>query len=156
MTAADLLPVSGWIMPSRRGTFEHLAEAEPGAINADFLHVIEGDDLIDTVAWERSKPGVWWLRHDLITHVGGDELAAAWWDERPARMLETPAAYVDARGGGFCIVDWSADINAVVGRVAAVECATPALYKRLRETLIQQAMPRGLSITIASNRRAAA
>jgi hypothetical protein len=69
-------------------------------------------------------------------------------------LLETPAAYVAAHGHGFCIVDWTADVNAIIGRVEAVECATQALYARLRRTLIAQAMPRGLTITTAENRSA--
>jgi len=149
MSAADR-PLSGLIVPNSRGTFEPVAEFEPGAVLADFLHVIDGDELIDSVAWEAGRARTWWLRHDIITHVGDHELDDAWWHERPARLLETPAAYVAAHSRGFVILDWSSDVNAIVGRVAAVECATPALYERLRRTLIEQAMPRGLTITTAA------
>jgi hypothetical protein len=138
----------GWIIPSSRGTFELLEEFEPGAVQAEFLHVADGNEIVDTIAWEKERPGVWWARRDLLDHVGAHELDAAWWDERPARLLPTPADYVAAHGHGFVILDWSADINAIIGKVAAVECATAALYRKLKETLIEQAMPRGLTITV--------
>lgn len=139
---------SGWIMPSKLGTFEPLAELEPGAVQADFLHVRNDGEIIDIIAWERERPGIWWARRDLLTHVGDFELDDAWWSERPARLLETPAAYVAAHGRGFVILDWASDVNAIVGRVAQIECATPALYRKLWETLIEQAMPPGLTITV--------
>jgi hypothetical protein len=142
---------SGWILPSKRGTFEPLAEFEPGAVEARFLHVTEGDALIDTVAWQPERPRVWWLHHDLVAVLGEDEIDSAWWDERPARMLETPADYSAAHGHGFVVLDWTCSILAILGRVASVECATPALFRRLRETLVEQAMPRGLTITVKSH-----
>lgn len=148
--AASILadrPLAGWILPSRSGTFELLADFEPGALRAEFLHV-PGDDgeIVDAIAWERERPGIWWTRHDLLTHVGWHELEAAWWEERPARLLETPNDYVARLGAGFVILDWTADLDAIIGRVARIECATQALKARLKQKLVERAM-RGLSIT---------
>jgi hypothetical protein len=150
------LPLSGLIRPSSDGTFQRLSEPEPGAITAELLHVREMvfdpieevGDIYDCVAWNPQKPGVWWTERGLVTCVGEYELTASYWREQPARMLATPADYVAAHGAGFVILDWSADVNAIIGRVAAVECATSALYRKLRETLIEQAKPRGLTITV--------
>jgi hypothetical protein len=152
MTGADLerLPLRGWIIGRADGLFEHLPEFEPGAIEAD-MAMVRDDDLesYDAVAWERGSRSPWWLVAGVATVLGEHELSAAWWDGRPARMLETPTDYVAAHGAGFVVLDWTADLNSVLGGATAVECATLALYERLRTTLIQQALPRGLAITTA-------
>jgi hypothetical protein len=155
--------LSGLIRPCRDGRFERLSEFEPGAVEADFMHVREQvddpieqiGDVFDVIAWQAQRPGVWWTQRGLVTVIGEHELQAAWWGSRAARMVATPADH--ARDPGtFCVVDWTADINAIIGRNSMIECSTPALYKKLRETLIAQAMPRGLTITTRQQARRAA
>src|SRR5215468_5565981 len=92
------LPLHGLIRPCRDGRFELLAEHEPGAIEADFMYVREMvddpieeiGDIYDAIAWQSERPGVWWTEHGLVAVVGEHELVAAWWGNRPARMVATP------------------------------------------------------------------
>src|SRR5262249_29173467 len=108
------------------------------------------------VAWEHGKPSPWWTLRGTATVIGEHELRSARWQQRPAQMLATPADFVAAAGAGFCVIDWSADINSLIGDVAAVECAAPPLAERLRTTPIAQAMPNiRISVSAPSIRRAA-
>jgi len=166
LDAADMekLPTCGWIVGRSDGTFEGpFAEFGPGLIEADLLHCLEPvfdpleevGEVYDIIAWERGKPSPWWTHRGIVTVIGERELRQAVWEQRPARMLATPADYVSAHGAGFVIIDWSADINRIIGEAAAIECATPALAERLSKMLVAQAMPR-LAITSRHDLRRAA
>jgi len=150
--ASNALPLEGWIVGRRDGTFEGpLAEFEPGAIRAEFMYCRElvadpfeeVGDVIDIIAWPLGRRSPWWTQRGLVTVIGEHELVAAWWDDRPARMVATPRDCC-ADSGTFCIIDWSAEIDAIIGQAPAVECATRELERRLRETLIRQATQRVL------------
>jgi hypothetical protein len=113
--------LSGLIRPSGNvGTFQRLSEFEPGAIAAEFILVRETvfdamdetGEVYDTVAFDPSRPTRWWTEHGLVTCLGECELNTAWWNERPARMVATPADWLACHGAAFCIVDWSTDLNA--------------------------------------------
>jgi hypothetical protein len=157
------LPLSGLIHPCRDGTFQRLEEFEPGGLVAEFLHVRETvfdwteevGDIYDIVAWDARRPGIWWTAYGVAVVLGEWELGDAAWDDRPARMTSTPDAWVCSHGSSFCVVDWSADLQAIIGRASKIKCATPALHTKLRETLIAQAMPRGLVITTQQQPRRA-
>lgn len=158
--AADFpkrLPLTAWIVGRRDGRFDLLGEYEPGAVRADLVHVLEGEylELVDAVAWECHRPGRWWTLRGVATVLGEHELAAAWWEQRPARMVATPADWLAQPLTSFVIVDWSTDINAAIGAAPGVVCDTPALACRLRRTLIEQAMPK-LPITVLGHRRVVA
>src|SRR5215813_2994206 len=160
----EKLPTRGWIVGRSDGTFDGpFTDFEPGAVWAHLLHcrtpvfdpLDDIGDVYDVIAWEEGKPSPWWTLRGDVEVIGEHELRSAWWDDRPARMLATPSDYVAAVGAGFCIIDWAADINSIIGRVSAVDCSTPALAERLTNTLIAQAMPR-LTITTARPLRRAA
>jgi len=151
MTAAEIaLPLSGYIIGRSDGTFDGpLAEFEPGAIMAELMCVREivADpmeeigEVYDVVAWERGTTSPWWTRRGLVTVLGEHELQSAWWQDRPARMVATPYDHaIDP--GTFCIIDWSADINAIIGIAPAVECASRDLERRLWDALTRQEMPK--------------
>src|SRR5262249_26257416 len=115
-----------------------------------------GRRLVDTIAWEPERPGRWLSHRDLVTHVGQDELDRSFWDETPARMVATPAAFVACHGQAFCILDWSADLNAIIGRAAAVECDSEELRGFLSRALHRQATAHLRTLKIAAARRRAA
>jgi hypothetical protein len=157
MTDLRYWPDRGWIMPELRGSFQP-AEFEPGAVKAEFLHVKSYPDgaTVDVVAWDPHAPGRWWTFRDVCAVAGEYELNASWWEEdRPARLVATPAEHRADPRVTCCIIDWSADLNAAFGLAPAVECSTEALALRLHKTLVAQAVPR-LKIRVAGLHRAAA
>ena len=114
----------------------------------------EVGEIFDVVAWERDTKSPWWTQRGIVTVIGEHELETAWWQERPARMVATPRDHaVDP--GTFCIIDWNADINAIIGRAPAVECAIPALRERLIRALQAQAMPKIIISTAPRSQTAA-
>jgi len=153
----------GLIRPSSDGTFQRLAELEPGAITADFILVREMvcdpmeevGEVYDTIAYDPGRPTRWWTERRLAVALGEWELCNAWWDGRPARMVATPADWLACHGAGFCIVDWSVDLNALLGRAPAIECADDWLAGKLNRELTAQARPK-IHIFAKGGRRAAA
>jgi hypothetical protein len=155
--------LSGLIRPSRDGTFQRLSEFEPGAIKAEFIlaretvfePMEEVGDVYDTVAYDPTRPTRWWTEHGLAVCLGDWEITAAWWGDRPARMVATPADWLKTHGGSFCVLDWSADLQAIIGRVPAIECVDDWLAGKLKREMTEQARPK-IQIFVKGNRRAAA
>jgi hypothetical protein len=83
MTNLASLPLRGLILPRADGTFDPLGEIEPNAIEVDFLHVTDDGELIDSIAWHRDRPDIWWTHRDLVPVVGSYEISSSWWDHRP-------------------------------------------------------------------------
>ncbi len=141
---------AAWIMPSSAGTFQRLPEYEPGAVDADWLYVREWvpdpfeevPEIIDCVAWKKGTRSPWWMWHGIAAHVGEHELRTAYWQDRPARLLETPQDFLACHGAGFCILDWTADVDAIIGAAPAVSCSTDDLAAKLQRVLTEQAKPR--------------
>lgn len=146
----------GLIMPVRGGLFEPLTEFEPGALDVDFLHVRETvadpfeevGEIIDIIAWRRGTKSPWWMRRGVVTVIGDWELDNAAREDRPARMVATPADFVGTHGGAFCILNWNADLCEIIERAPHIECACAALEQRLRQTLVRQALPK-IPISVA-------
>jgi hypothetical protein len=145
------LPPIVRIEPYRDGTFGYAAD-DVGTL-ARQCPVLEHEELIDVVAWPLNGVSPWWTLRGVATLLGEHELRAAWWESRPARLVETPQAYLDQAGECACVLDWSCDINTALGEAPGVECSTPALAIRLRRVLIEQAMPRILA-SISVQRKA--
>jgi hypothetical protein len=144
MTDLERLAISGCrIIGACDGTFRIADHGEAGATDAELLLVRDGDDLeiVDAIAWPRDRRSPWWTMHGLVALLGDQELRAAWWDQRPVRLLETPRDWLHAHGDGACIVDWEADLREMFGDATAVTCATAALAARVRQTLQAQAAP---------------
>jgi hypothetical protein len=70
-------------------------------------------------------------------------------------MTATPADWLKTYGASFCIVDWSADLCALLGSAPAIECDDAWLAGKLRRELTEQARPR-IEIFARGARRAAA
>lgn len=150
-------PPPRWIIGHRDRMFEPLYEFEPGAIEATIILVREGEEaeVVDAIAWPKDTRSPWWMLRGIATVLGEHELSRAWWDGNAAQMVATPADFVACHGAAFCILDWSADLNSIIGRAPAVECATAGLAAKLRAALIEQALPK-IPISIRHHRRAAA
>jgi hypothetical protein len=146
-----------WVRPYPGGTFEPLPEHEPGAVEVRLLRVHSRDrELIDIIAWAPEKPSTWWTLNDLVTHIGTDALSYAAWTGKPAYFVETPQRFIECGKRVACVIDWTADINSVIGMCESVVCETPALARRMRETIIKQCRPAIVDRITAHVRRAAA
>jgi hypothetical protein len=141
---------SEWIMPFSDGSFQRLPEYEPGAIDADWLYVrawddelfTEAGDIIDCVAWAKGTVEPWWCWRGIAGFLGEAELRLSWWERRPARMVETPSDFLACHGEAFCVLDWSADIDLIIGDAPSVSCSTERLRAKLIRTLMEQALPK--------------
>jgi hypothetical protein len=139
---------SAWIIGHSDGRFVTASEFEPGAVRAEIMLIraLVEDPLedmgavIDAVAWETEKPGDWWTINGT-SYLGEWELRRGWWDQSPARLVSTPEAHA-RDSASFVILDWSADVDDILGPVPGVVCDTPELVSRLRRTMFLQAAPR--------------
>jgi hypothetical protein len=126
----DWLPVAT-IEPSSDGTFQH---AEVGIL-AKLYQIERGGELIDVVAWPFSDPTIWWLRWRAVDLLGEPYLARAAAAARPVRVFETPQSWLhEGVGEGICILDWRADLRAILDPFTLVP-ATPRLARALRRAL---------------------
>jgi hypothetical protein len=154
---AALYP-SAWIIGHSDGRFEPLPAFEPGAVRAEIMLVRALVDdppeevgvVIDAIAWEADKPGAWWTINGA-SYLGEWELRRAWWDKAPARMVSTPEAHA-RDSASFVILDWSADVDDILGPVPGVLCDTPELVSKLRRTMFLQAAPRRRTLESAIRR----
>jgi hypothetical protein len=150
MTAVDIASLypSAWIIGHSDGRFVPLPEFTPGAVRAEIMLVRalvddpmeDVGDVIDAVAWEVDRPDDWWTINGT-SYLGEWELRRAWWDEAPARMVSTPEAFA-RDSASFVVLDWSADVDDILGPVPGVVCDSPALVSKLRRTMFLQAAPR--------------
>jgi len=137
------------IRPCHDGRFQLLSEFEPGAVDAELILVREIvldpmeqlGEVYDTVAFDPSRPTRWWTESGLATCLGEYELDTAWWDDRPARMVATPADWLACHGAAFVILDWSCDLSALLGRAPTIECADDWLAGKLNREMAAQARP---------------
>jgi hypothetical protein len=144
---ASLYP-QAWIIGRDDGRFVTASEFEPGSILAEIMLIraLVDDpleqlgDVVDAVGWSADDPGNWWTINGT-TYLGEWELRRSWWDQTPARMKSTPAAHA-RDSASFVILDWSADVDDILGPVPGVICDTPELVSRLRRTMFLQAAPR--------------
>jgi hypothetical protein len=135
------LIVSGlaWIEPAADGTFGF--SADPGVgLWARMIPIIEGEEIVDVVAWERGAPSPWWLLRGNVTHLGRHAADLACASGRPLTLTATPERYLDYHAGhALCVVNWSADLRAIFEGVREIRCETPALARRLNAGLRDQA-----------------
>jgi hypothetical protein len=134
----------GWIEGHDDGTFTPMSTMKLGSVWCHFLNVrdavsygTEPGPIVEVIAWEDCRPWVWWMlkRHKLtprVTVLGQWELANAWRERRPARMLATPAEFVRSHGAGFLVVDWSLprEVLDIIGE-SDLEFSDPWLSNKL-------------------------
>jgi len=97
---------------------------------------------IDTVAWTPDRPRRWFFERHIATHLGDAPLRKAQWYGHPLRLVATPADWLRDPQATTCILDWKADLRAILGDVPKVICASDAQKRFLRRRLAEQLAPR--------------
>jgi hypothetical protein len=125
------------IRPDASGRWEPAEEGDAEAIDAILLTVYDlySEELVDVVAWDRDAPWMWWLRGDRATFLGEADLFFANQEGRKVEIVATPAQYLDRSGRALCILDWSADVAAIVGQAKHGCFCTATVAERLRRTI---------------------
>lgn len=90
-------------------------------------------EITDAVAWYRDHPGRWWLRYKRAIMLGEEMI----WRGDTVLLVETPDAWVSARGKAVCVLDWSvpASLYAVLSCAPTIDCATEAVGQKLEAVL---------------------
>jgi hypothetical protein len=129
------------ILPSADGTWQPMPEEDgqmlPGAISATLHQIVERDgSLYDVVAWETAGNGSpWWLRYDRATFLGERDIELANILHKPVRLVPTPRAFVKHRLC-CCILNWKADVRAILGLAQyGWLCTSPALARRAQTVM---------------------
>lgn len=95
-----------------------------------------GGDLIDVVAWRAERPAKWWLRYRAAAFAGEHALFNANREGRPVFLASTPRSYLRQWGHAMVILDWSADVKAIVGSAnRGIICENTALAERVRDVV---------------------
>src|SRR5215813_6449273 len=121
--AIEALCPAAWIVGRSDGLFVPVNEHESGAVLAHIMLVREpvfdpmeeAGEVVDAIGWEEDRPGAWWTLNGT--------------------------AYIGGHGAAFCIIDWEADVDAILGPTAAVTVDNINLASRLRRTMFDQAAP---------------
>ncbi|MCZ6718335.1 MAG: hypothetical protein O6944_04165 [Gammaproteobacteria bacterium] len=109
----------------------------------------------DIVAYAVDDPVVWWMRCGLATVLGEHALFVAEWRGQAVNLYPTPAAWLHSRDyAGVCVLDWTANLRLVLGRVPEVRCLSRTLANELAQRLQEQVKPR-FAITVRGERHAA-
>ncbi len=126
----------------RDGTW---SPSERHGVRAVLLPIFDprgGEDLIDVVAWRVEEPRKWWLRRGIATHLGQQDLEQCWWEDRPIKLISRPRDWMFDSGPSVCILQWTADLRAILWRAPEVRCADYRMKKYLEARLAAQVRPR--------------
>lgn len=109
-----------------------------------------GGEVIDVVAWEFGLPQHWWIRRGIATYAGEHAIYLANRQKQPVRLVATPAEYLKQWGQGMCILNWQADVRAIVNMAEqGIICETPQLAGRVRAAIDKPRSER-VKITVAA------
>ena len=139
------------IVPSADGTYR----PDPSGQWAVILPVRDREgELCDLAAWFPNQPERWWLRFgDATPLLGARALAVAAYFGDPIELFPTPEQWALAGGRGCAALNWCAPIGDLFEGVSRVECDSPALQVRLRDTLRRWEPP--VTVKPSEARRAA-
>lgn len=97
--------------------------------------VVEGEGLVDLVAWRSSNPQRWGMRTALGWLLNADTCFASRWDGHELHLHASPLAWLKADALGGVILDWDApDIGWLRG-FECVRCGDAVLAATLRRSL---------------------
>ena len=65
----------------------------------------------DAVAWFDDDPARWWLHRGLAAFLNPEEIDRAIHFQEPLRIFATPADWLDGRGRGVVVLDWTAHVS---------------------------------------------
>lgn len=138
---------SAIIRASTDGTWE---PAEDG-FDALLMPVRDlGGEVIDVAAWEFGQPAFWWLRKGIATYCGEHSIYLDNREGRPVKLVATPAEYLKHWGRAMCILNWKADVRAIVGLAQhGIICSSPQLAERVR-TAVDRPRSERVRITVAA------
>lgn len=141
------LQPSAQIRVSADGTWEPDPE---GGFDALLLPVrVPGGAIIDTVAWEFGHPWQWWMRRGVATFLGEYEIERVNAISQPARLVPMPADYLKHDGYAVCILNWQADIRAILSSCQhGIMCSTEPLMARVAKIVNSRPADR-LNLTVA-------
>jgi hypothetical protein len=112
----------------------------PGAMRALIWHVVEGDDLVDLVAFNPKRPTALYSRAGRAWTLGADNLAAARWaatfpgdgpSPEPVLVLDNVLVWLAVGGRGICVVDWRR-AGTRLADVHALYAPSPQIAAKLR------------------------
>ena len=90
--------------------------------------------LVDFVAYFLDNVGTWWLRRREIPILGAETLSRAEFYQQPLRLFETPHDWLEARGGGVCVLSWDVDLLPIFQQVSPIVCQSARLKSRLKSS----------------------
>jgi hypothetical protein len=88
--------------PADRGQLAVVVPVYAGPMPCFMRPVDDIPELTDLVTLYLTNPGRWWRRTGLAEYLGEHLIQAAVTWQRPLRVLETPFAWLNARGRGVC------------------------------------------------------
>jgi hypothetical protein len=126
------------IIPSADGTWQP-DEKQPGdeGIDATLFQLKEPDgSLYDVVAWETAGNGsIWWLRYGQAAFLGEGDIELANSLRKPVQLVPTPREFVKHRLC-CCILNWKADVRAILGLAQyGWLCTSPTLARRAQTVM---------------------
>jgi hypothetical protein len=117
------------------GSFELAPDGSEATLIPVALH---DGTVVDFVAFFAADPRRWWTEKLAATHLGDAELNRAQWFGQPINLVPTPALWLTAPEQSMCILDWRADIRAILGDVADIVCSSHELKNFLDRRLCEQ------------------
>lgn len=144
---------TGLIRAFGDGTWEPGEEGDREAFDALLMPIFDlySGDLVDVVAWEGHAPELWWLRYKRADFVGEAAIFLANREKHRVKLVTTPSEYLKHWGRAICILNWTADIRAIVGQAEhGVMCAGPKVAARLRGAIDKRPSERLRITTVAA------
>ena len=81
-------------------------------------------------------PGKWWLRYGRATFLGDWAIELANREQKPIWLCGTPRAYLQHVPLAVCILDWRADVRAILLQIEhGIICKSPAVEARARRAI---------------------
>lgn len=80
-------------------------EPRPGGEYAIIVPVMDGEELVDLLAFDPRKPDRWWVRLDACCFLGGDNIFC---QSAPIEIWRTPLRWLKATCEGVVVLDWGA------------------------------------------------
>lgn len=111
---------------------------EPAEVGRKAIILAIEDDVgepYDCVAFFAKQPGRWWMRCGNAVALGLDAIEEAYVTDQAVRIVEDPAAWIAARGGAVCVLDWAADVYGLLALAPRIVCDTPTLAGKVRRAI---------------------
>lgn len=91
-------------------------------------------DAEDVVAWTNGNPNRWFRLYGLGIVLGDLQIQHSNLSGLSLKLYANPRSWLEGKGRGACILDWTANPMEALGYPNSIECETAALEQRLRDT----------------------